>query len=76
PRWIWYRRLMRIRLRNYKRRNKSMKKLSRSGRWLNKWRWDTSGSRSTSLEEERGGGGTEGLTKVTPLQVVIALRSS
>ncbi|GKG63064.1 hypothetical protein Tco_0638711, partial [Tanacetum coccineum] len=34
-----------------------------------------SSSRSTSLEEERGGG-TEGPAKVTPLQVVIALRSS
>ncbi|GJT32753.1 hypothetical protein Tco_0923172 [Tanacetum coccineum] len=35
-----------------------------------------SGSWSTSLEEERGGGGTEGLAKVTLLRVVIALRSS
>ncbi|GJX03340.1 hypothetical protein Tco_0189256 [Tanacetum coccineum] len=39
------------------------------------WSVVVSGSHSTSLEE-RGGGGTKGPAKVTPLCVVIALRSS
>ncbi|GJW68745.1 cytochrome c biogenesis FN [Tanacetum coccineum] len=40
------------------------------------WSVIVSRSRFTSLEEERGGGGTEGPAKVTPLRVVITLRSS
>nr|GEV22227.1 ribonuclease H-like domain-containing protein [Tanacetum cinerariifolium] len=60
-----------------------MRKLrrSRSGRRLDYQRWDSFGtlgeywsvvnfrSRSISLEEERGGGGTKGLAKVTPVRV-------
>ncbi|GJU28699.1 hypothetical protein Tco_1167320 [Tanacetum coccineum] len=42
----------------------------------NTWSVIDSESHSTSLEEERGGGGTEGPTKVTPLRVVITLKSS
>nr|GFA94405.1 hypothetical protein [Tanacetum cinerariifolium] len=84
PQMIRNRRLMRISFRNLI--------LFRKKSWLDYRIWDSyrlselemctwfivgSGSRSTSLEEEKGGGGgTKGPAKVIPLRVVINLTSS